>query len=96
MYGPEALPQIGETFTVENNVPELQMYATVEPEGFAPLQWYEDPVWGVVGYTIRPATAGSHYTPWVLIPDRVVTEADYKEDFIYWNWPIWGYPYEVD
>ncbi len=92
-YGPEALPKMGETFTVEDYVPELGIDATVEPEGFAPLQWYEHSKWGVVGYTIRPATCGSDYTPWVLIPDRVVTEADYQEDFIYWNWPIWGYPH---
>jgi hypothetical protein len=65
-------------------------------EGFAPLQWYEDPKWGVVGYTIRPSTNARAYTPWVLLPDRVITEADYKEPFIYWNWPVFGYPHRPE
>lgn len=96
-HGPEALPEIGETFTVEKYVPELAVDATVD--GFKPLQWFEDPKWGIAGThttntegvcPIRPATCGGYDTPWVVIPDRIVTEADYMEDFIYWNWPIWG------
>jgi len=95
-YGPEALPKMGDIFSVAKYVPDLQTKATVPGTNFAPLQWYENPKWGVVGYTIRPATCGAAYTPWVLIPDRVVTEADYKEPFIYWNWPVFGYPHRPE
>ena len=95
-YGPEALPHMGDIFSVEEYVPELQTLATVPGTDFAPLQWYEHTKWGVVGYTIRPSTCGAAYTPWVLIPDRVVTEADYKEPFIYWNWPVFGYPHRPE
>ncbi|MFQ6067832.1 MAG: substrate-binding domain-containing protein [bacterium] len=95
-HGPEALPQMGDIFSVSKYVPELQTNATVPGTDFAPLQWYEHPKWGVVGYTIRPSTCGAAYTPWVLIPDRVVTEADYKEPFIYWNWPVFGYPHRPE
>jgi len=94
--GPEGLPMLGEIYSVEKNVPELQINAVVPGTNFAPLQWYEDPKWGVVGYTIRPSTCGGAYRPWILIPDRVVTEADYKELFIYWNWPVWGYPHRPE
>jgi len=95
-YGPEALPKMGDIFSVAKYVPELQINATVPGTNFAPLQWYEHSKWGVVGYTIRPSTCGGVYTPWVLIPDRVVTEADYKEPFIYWNWPVFGYPHRAE
>jgi len=94
--GPEGLPMLGEIYSVEKHVPELQINAVVPGTNFAPLQWYKDPKWGVVGYTIRPSTCGGAYRPWILIPDRVVTEADYKELFIYWNWPVWGYPHRPE
>jgi len=96
-YGPDGLPDLGETFSVADNVPELQKNAVVPGTNFAPLQWYEDPSVGVVGYTIRPATCGGAYTPWVLIPDRVVTQDNYQSAWIYWNWPItaWGLPHQT-
>ena len=95
--GPDGLPNLGETFSVADNVPELQKNAVVPGTNFAPLQWYEDPSVGVVGYTIRPATCGGAYTPWVLIPDRVVTQDNYQSAWIYWNWPItaWGLPHQT-
>jgi len=97
-YGPDGLPNLGETFSVEKHVPELQKNAVVPGTNFAPLQWYEDPTAGVVGYTIRPSTCGGAYTPWVLIPDRVVTQENYKSPWIYWNWPIkaWGLPHRSE
>ena len=86
-HGPDALPVIGETFSVAENVPELQLDA--KANGFMPLQWFEDPVYGVSPTEIRPGPRGGIATPWVVIVDRVVTEANYMEDFIYWNWPVW-------
>lgn len=82
------LPEIGDTYTVEKYAPEMKMNATVN--GFKPLQWFNDPEYGVAPTDIKPAPAGGTDTPWVLISDRVVTEANCDEDFIYWNWPIWG------
>jgi len=87
-HGPEALPKIGDTFTVKKYVPELKIDATVD--SWKPLQWFEDPVYGVSPTEIRPAPCGGYATPWVVIKDRIVTEKNYMEDFIYWNWPIWG------
>ncbi|MCS7114112.1 MAG: sugar ABC transporter substrate-binding protein [Nitrososphaerota archaeon] len=95
-YGPDGLPNIGEIYSVSKHVPELQKNAVVPGTNFAPLQWYEDPVAGVVGYTIRPSTCGGAYTPWILIPDRVVTAENYKSPWIYWNWPVWGYPHRPE
>jgi ABC-type sugar transport system substrate-binding protein len=95
-HGPDGLPDMGETFSVEEHIPELQMNAIVSDTNFAPLQWYNDTNVGVVGYTIRPSTCGGDYTPWVLIPDRVVTKDNYKSPWIYWNWPVWGYPHRQD
>ncbi|MGB9592004.1 MAG: substrate-binding domain-containing protein, partial [Candidatus Kryptoniota bacterium] len=95
-YGPDGLPNMNETFSVEKHVPQLQINATVPGTAFAPLQWFKDPTVGVVGYTIRPATCGGAYTPWVLIPDRVVTQDNYTKPWVYWNMPIWGYPYRPE
>lgn len=98
-HGPAALPKIEEHFTVEKYVPELGVDATVPGTNLAPLKWFNDPKWGIAGTNttnvegycpIRPAPCGGYDTPWVVIPDRIVTAADYTEDFIYWNWPVWG------
>ena len=94
--GPTGLPNLGEVYSVEKHVPELQINAVVPGTNFMPLKWYKDPAVGVVGYTIRPATCGGAYTPWIVIPDRVVTQENYKSEWIYWNWPVWGYPHRPD
>ena len=95
-YGPDALPKIGDTFTVAKYIPELGTRATVEPEGFAPLQWFEDPKWGVSPTEVRASNLVGYSRPWVHIPDRVVDTTNYMEPFIYWNWPIWGYPHRPE
>lgn len=96
--GPEAIPKIGEPFTIEKYLPELQVNATVD--GVRPLQWLKDPEWGIAGSKttnkqyghcpVKPSPCGGYERPWVVIPDRIITVEDYKASSIYWNWPIWG------
>ncbi|MFW6386298.1 MAG: sugar ABC transporter substrate-binding protein [Candidatus Hadarchaeota archaeon] len=84
----EVLPEIGTTYSIDKYAPEMQVNA--EANGFQPLQWFEDEEYGVSPTDIRPAPAAGEDTPWVLIRDRIVDETNYEEDFIYWNWPVWG------
>jgi len=95
---PDCIPPIGEPFTFEKYLPEMQWDAEVD--GFKPLQFLKDPVWGIAGSKttnkqygycpVKPAPCGGPETSWVVIPDRIITREDYKELCIYWNWPIWG------
>ncbi len=95
---PDCIPKIDDKFTFEKYLPETQFDAEVD--GFKPLQFLKDPEWGIAGSKttnkdlgycpIRPAPVGGYETSWAVIPDRIITEADYKEMCIYWNWPIWG------